>query len=100
MGLLPLQSLERNRYSVGRLATGQTVRLFNPRLDHWSEHFRLDDGQIVALTPIGRVTEYLLQFNQPQCVQERRWLTEAGRYLGKPADDDVEPGYSADRGGD
>ena len=26
------------------------------------------DGQIVPLTPVGRVTEYLLQFNQPQSV--------------------------------
>jgi hypothetical protein len=60
--------------------TGQIVRLFNPRHDNWAEHFRLEDGQISPLTPIGRVTEYVLQFNQPQSVQERRWLIEAGRY--------------------
>jgi hypothetical protein len=62
------------------ITTGQIVPLFDPRRDHWAEHFRLDNGKIVPLTPIGRVTEYLLQFNQPQSVKERRWLIEAGRY--------------------
>jgi hypothetical protein len=62
------------------IESGQVVRLFNPRSDQWADHFRLEDGQIVPLTPVGRVTEYLLQFNQPQIVQERRWLVEAGRY--------------------
>jgi 5-methylcytosine-specific restriction endonuclease McrA len=62
------------------IESGQIVRLFNPRSDQWTNHFRLDNGQIVPLTPVGRVTEYLLQFNQPQAVQERRWLVEARRY--------------------
>jgi hypothetical protein len=66
------------------IETGQVVRLFNPRLDPWAMHFRLDEGQIVPLTPIGRVTEYVLQFNRPQSVQERRWLIKAGRYPGGP----------------
>jgi hypothetical protein len=61
------------------IETGRIERLFNPRTDGWAEHFCVEDGQIVPLTPIGRVTEYLLQFNQPQSVQERRWLIEAGR---------------------
>ncbi len=60
--------------------TGQIVRLFNPRVDNWADHFRLEDGRILPLTSSGRVTEYLLQFNQPQSVQERRMLIEAGRY--------------------
>lgn len=60
--------------------TGQIVRLFNPRSDRWLDHFRLEEGRIVPLTPIDRVTEYLLQFNRPQTVQERRWLIAAGRY--------------------
>ncbi len=62
------------------IQSGQIVRLFNPRSDQWADHFRLQEGQIVPLTPVGRVTEYLLQFNQPQTVQERRWLVEARRY--------------------
>jgi len=66
------------------LDTGQIVPLFNPRRDRWAEHFRLEDGRIVPLTPVGRVTECLLQFNRPQSVQERRWLVEVGRYPGGP----------------
>jgi hypothetical protein len=62
------------------LDTGQIVRLFNPRVDSWDEHFRLEGGRIVPLTAVGRVTEYLLQFNQPQSVQERQLLIEARRY--------------------
>jgi hypothetical protein len=62
------------------IETGQVVRLFPPRVDTWADHFRLDSGRIVPLTAIGRVTEYLLQFNQPQSVQERQLLSEAGRY--------------------
>jgi len=62
------------------IESGQMVRLFNPRSDQWPEHFRVDNGRIVPLTPIGRATEYLLRFNQPEKVQERRWLIDAGRY--------------------
>jgi hypothetical protein len=38
--------------------TGQTVPLFNPRLQNWFEHFRwADDGlRILGLTPVGRAT--------------------------------------------
>jgi len=64
------------------IETGQIVRLFNPRLDQWADHFRLVGGRIVPLTPVGRVTEYLLQFNQLQSVQQRQWLIQAGRYPG------------------
>jgi hypothetical protein len=62
------------------IETGQIVRLFNPRADDWADHFRLEGGRLVPLTPVGRVTEYLLQFNQPQSVQERQLLIAAGRY--------------------
>src|SRR5687768_9856943 len=37
-------------------ATGQLVRFFHPRTDRWSDHFRLDEAEIVALTEIGEVT--------------------------------------------
>jgi hypothetical protein len=50
--------------------TQETVRLFNPRCDAWSEHFHFGfDGKIKGLTPIGRATLALLQsipsFNWP-----------------------------------
>lgn len=62
--------------------TGQVVRLFNPRTDRWDQHFRLESGRIVPLSPIGRVTEYLLKLNMPERVEIRRLLIQAGRYQG------------------
>ena len=60
--------------------TGRLVRLFNPRKDQWSDHFRLEGARIVPVTAKGRVTEYLLQFNLPKFVQARQLLILAGRY--------------------
>jgi len=60
--------------------TGQIVRLFNPRLDDWSEHFRLKDGFILPLTAEGRVTEYLLKLNLPENLAVRRNLMAVDRY--------------------
>ena len=54
------------------LENGRTVRLFNPRQDHWREHFQLQDGRIIPLTAIGRVTVRLLQFNRPETVMSRQ----------------------------
>ncbi|HEX8523243.1 MAG TPA: HNH endonuclease signature motif containing protein [Tepidisphaeraceae bacterium] len=51
---------------VGSLTdSGTFVRLFNPRTDHWGEHFALNDSRIDALTPIGGVTVPLLALNHP-----------------------------------
>jgi len=54
------------------LESGLIVRLFSPRTDIWSEHFRLQNGVIVPLTAIGRVTEYLLRLNLPESVELRK----------------------------
>ena len=51
------------------------VRLFNPRQDHWHEHFQFQDGRIIPLTAIGRVTVRLLQFNRPEAVMSRQSST-------------------------
>jgi hypothetical protein len=74
-----------NRFKGSDLAsidieTGQVVRLFNPRTDDGSTHFRLRGGRIVPLTPSGRVTEHLLQFNVPENVAFRNVLSRVGRY--------------------
>lgn len=55
--------------------TNEVVALFNPRTQIWSEHFRLEDGKIVSLTPAGRVTEKLLRFNLPNRVEVRKRLS-------------------------
>jgi hypothetical protein len=59
---------------------GELVRFFNPRMDRWSEHFRLDGGMIVALTDIGTVTVRILKLNADERVMEREVLISRGLY--------------------
>src|SRR5216683_2365775 len=68
-----------NRYKADRTAfqdpeTGQTVPLFNPRLEAWFEHFCwADDGiRILGLTPIGRATVAALHLSDdPDALEVR-----------------------------
>ena len=43
--------------------TGQLVRLFHPRLDRLSDHFRLEGPRIAGKTPAGRTTVRVLEMN-------------------------------------
>jgi hypothetical protein len=52
--------------------TGKIVRLFNPRLDRWDEHFAWDGLRIAGRSPIGRTTIRLLQLNGPARLRVRR----------------------------
>jgi len=55
--------------------TRELTRLFNPRTDVWTEHFRLDEsGFIVGLTPVGRTTAYVLGMNSSVRIQIRLHL--------------------------
>jgi HNH endonuclease len=60
--------------------TNENVSLFHPRLDRWSDHFKLDGAIIKPLTPQGRATVRLLSFNDDKRVLERELLIEQGRY--------------------
>ena len=65
--------------SIDRV-TGKLVRLFNPRMQKWSAHFRLIGGRIIPLTPTGRVTEQLLKLNLPSRVEIREQFAAVGLY--------------------
>ena len=52
------------------------VRLFNPRLDRWSQHFRCDGARIAGKTPIGRATVALLKMNDAQRLRIRALLSD------------------------
>src|SRR5438045_165446 len=56
--------------------TDQLTRLFNPRTDHWDDHFAWveDYEEVVGLTPIGRGTAARLRLNRPIYRQQRRRL--------------------------
>jgi hypothetical protein len=66
----------RNRYKgtdIGSIAksTGEFVRFYNPRTDHWFEHFRFVSFEIQPLTPVGETTSTILRFNDPDRILER-----------------------------
>jgi hypothetical protein len=54
------------------------VRLFNPRSDIWSEHFRWDGAQLVGLTAVGRTTVRVLAVNIFERLRTRRILMAEG----------------------
>jgi len=59
---------------------GQLVALFNPRTQKWAEHFRLQGGEIIPVTSVGRVTEKILRLNLPGRVKRRKKLIALGSY--------------------
>ncbi len=61
-------------------STGNLSALFNPRIQHWSEHFRLDGASIVGLTAEGRTTVAFLQLNTMERLIERSEFIRAGLY--------------------
>jgi hypothetical protein len=62
--------------------TGRLVRLFNPRLDRWGDHFKLAEDGIVIIprSAIGEATVRLLRFNYSDRLLEREVLKQVGRY--------------------
>lgn len=66
---------------VGSIASdGTFMRFFHPRIDVWEEHFRIDGGRIVAVSPVGEVTARILRFNAADRVAERQLLQRLGRF--------------------
>ena len=52
----------------------EIVRLFDPRQDHWGEHFEWNGPVLHAQTAIGRATIGVLRVNLPERVAVRRSL--------------------------
>ncbi len=82
---LALACFQCNRLKGPNLAsvdpeTQRILPLFNPRTDAWSLHFRTEGGRIIPLTPIGRATAALLEFDDPDRKETRQKLSQAGRY--------------------
>jgi HNH endonuclease len=73
-----------NRFKGSDIAsvneTGELVRFFNPRIDRWSDHFRLEEFRIQSLTDIGEVTARILRFNDNERLLEREELNKVSRY--------------------
>jgi len=60
--------------------TGILVPLFNPRADVWNEHFRWQAGILIGHSPIARATIDVLRINDPDCVEQREELIQAGLF--------------------
>jgi hypothetical protein len=74
-----------NRYKGSDIAslsqqTGSLVRFYNPRIDHWANHFELDGVYIRYVSDIGEVTVKILRFNDSERILEREALSAIGRY--------------------
>jgi hypothetical protein len=74
-----------NRHKGSDLAsfdpvTGDVALLFHPRRDRWHEHFEVRGSRIEGITPSGRATVELLQFNTLERILEREPLIVLGRY--------------------
>jgi hypothetical protein len=62
--------------------TQETIALFHPRKDRWSDHFAwsADYSLIYGLTPCGRATVAALQLNRVGVVNLRQALLRIGRH--------------------
>lgn len=60
--------------------TGETVRIFDPRRQIWSEHFTwsTEGDRIIGKTPAGRATIVVLCLNRVELVEARRGWVIAG----------------------
>lgn len=60
--------------------TREVVPLFNPRTQHWKDHFTwVDNGTlVVGLTPVGRATAARLRMNRERMIEARRLWVQAG----------------------
>ncbi|ETX06878.1 MAG: hypothetical protein ETSY2_14455 [Candidatus Entotheonella gemina] len=64
----------------GMLSVESLCHFFIPAKIAGMSIFDLTVGEIMPLTPVGRVTAELLKFNLPQRVEVRETLILAGRY--------------------
>jgi hypothetical protein len=67
-----------NRTTVIEPGSQQEIPLYRPDQDDWSAHFAWNDDatEIIALTPVGRVSIEALRMNRPSLVRLRRmWAT-------------------------
>lgn len=60
--------------------TDEITQLFNPRKHLWEEHFKLNGARIIALTPEGRVTIFVLKLNDAGRLQTREDLLDGSSF--------------------
>ena len=71
-----------NEHKSDRIAgldpqTGEIVRLFNPQIENWNDHFIWNESadRIIGSTTTGRATVISLNLNRPSLVRARQgWV--------------------------
>lgn len=58
--------------------TGRIVRLYHPRKDRWTDHFRWDGPVLVGISAVGRATIAVLDINALSATDVRRGLMKEG----------------------
>jgi HNH endonuclease len=60
----------------------QTLPLFDPNVQVWDEHFRLNlnDFKLIGLTPLARATIEALTMNRPELVRMRKLWFKLGEF--------------------
>lgn len=54
------------------------TRFFNPRTQHWNDHFIMDQGEIIGITPEGKATVRIFSMNNEQDKMYRKILVSLG----------------------
>ena len=73
------------RSTLASVLQGRFVRLYNPRIESWADHFLLDGPLIKARSRIGAATIHVLGLNEPDRVEKRAVLIQAGCYPSQQA---------------
>lgn len=60
--------------------TSTLIRFYNPRIDVWNKHFKIQGAEIISLTKIGGATVKILKLNTEHRRKERKSLIEIGAY--------------------
>lgn len=67
-------------YDEAIVHNGHAVRLYNPRIDLWTDHFELINVTIVPKTDIAEVTILVLKINAEERIRERIVFKKEGTY--------------------
>jgi hypothetical protein len=73
---------QHKRSDFATMIGSEVVRLFNPRIDTWAEHFKVEEGEIEPKSKVGEASIKIFRFNEPDRVILRQLLTRVGRYQG------------------
>ncbi len=77
-------AMETREQILGRwnlsIKKNQIIRFFNPRIDNWFAHFKVENGLILPKTKIGRATIKILDFNNSYDIEFRKELILLGLF--------------------